>query len=141
MTAKREEKLRTTQWRMIRWMIGVGRRMREAAEEITKEEEEDWVDKGSEEKGEEEEPGSVVEECKMEEGSWMEWIRRATRIAEHHLEKGKGGGPGGVEQNNKIEVGRTRCQKNRWKVVHQSISMEARRWTQAGWATLGKMER
>lgn len=76
MTADLERKLRTTQRRMLRWMVGVRRR--------PKEETSDTDDSTTTtDEGEERSDDDSAEDIYGE--SWVDWIRRATNIAEEHL--------------------------------------------------------
>ena len=80
MTADLQRKLKTTQRRMLRWMIGVGRLKKRA------EVEEDASGSPSESSlSFEEEEDSEKDESEVE--NWVDWIKRATTIAEYQLEK------------------------------------------------------
>jgi hypothetical protein len=73
MTADLQRKLRTTQRRMLRWMIGVGRLRKQ-------------VEVKDESSSSDESTSSIHDEGHDEEGceaaDWVDWIQRATRIAE-----------------------------------------------------------
>jgi hypothetical protein len=73
LTADRERRIRTTQRRMLRWMLGAGRRRvaanpNEDNDDVTEPEE-----------------GNIEEEISQEE--WVDWIRRTTGIVEQQLRK------------------------------------------------------
>jgi len=82
LTSALEGKLRTTQRRMLRWMVGARRRV-------------ELIEGGSDDSsdghtGEAEDSGEEVEAEDLfeEEGeTWVEWIRRSTDIAEKSLKK------------------------------------------------------
>ena len=74
--------LRTTQRRMLRWIVGVGRRKAQA----TSKESESDTRSDSNMDGEEE-PDEHDSGEELEGESFVEWIQRATNIAEEHLAK------------------------------------------------------
>ena len=94
MTQSREAKLRTTQRKMLRWIVGVGRQQRaqqqtsqgDGAEEL-----EDVQDDGDHEEEPEpiEEAGEPGETGPIELEDWVDFVRRATGIAEEALSKTK----------------------------------------------------
>ena len=84
MTKKRESGLRAVQRKMLRMMLGSGRKAicREGEEEEEEDEDGDGDsddDRGSEEDSEDDEEG---EEEKEEIETWVEWLVRTTRLAE-----------------------------------------------------------
>ena len=82
LTARLEEQLRTTQRRMLRWMMGGGRR------HVTSGINENIGDSGSDATSEEEpEEGKAQEAFEEELESWVEWIQRTTHVAEKALHK------------------------------------------------------
>ena len=81
MTAAREQRLRVAQRRMLRWMIGIGRR----SSSVKEGREEDSSVEGDYDEPEEE----TEEEEKEERESWVEWIVNATRVAEGLRKKAK----------------------------------------------------
>jgi hypothetical protein len=70
LTAEMERRIQSTQRRMLRWMLGAGRRKHEPEQpEIEVELE----------------PEEVSEETEMGHEPWLEWIIRTTGIVEAHL--------------------------------------------------------
>jgi hypothetical protein len=84
MTAAFERRIRVTQRRMIRWMVGVGRQRSHGAP-TCKTDAEAVSEDGSSSNSSMTEP-SDNEEADMEE-TYVEWIKRATGISETHLKK------------------------------------------------------
>ena len=82
LTASLEAKLRTTQRRMLRWMVGIRRR----SEVVVCGSDDSSDDRTTEV---EESDKEVETEDLFEEGgeTWVEWIRRATDIAENKLKE------------------------------------------------------
>ena len=78
-TEDAKRKLRSTQRRMLRWILGVGRRKQEASDEASGDEGGDHEEEPKEEE-EETEDGEELE-------PFVTWIRRATRIAKEHMIK------------------------------------------------------
>ena len=77
MTRGSERKLRTTQRRMLRWMVGVRRLAREDSD-------------SSSSQGEYNFDQSETEDSADDAGeTWIEWIQRSTYIAEEHLARAK----------------------------------------------------
>lgn len=74
-TAERERKIRTAQRRMLRWILGSGRKPLAPSENNDSE-----YDDISE-------PEEIEGEADMTEESWLDWIRRTTKVAEEHLHK------------------------------------------------------
>ena len=72
LTASCESKIKTTQRRMLRWMLGAGRRKLEPEQEEP-----------------EDEPEPLEEECEqdMSHETWIECIVRTTGIVEGHLNR------------------------------------------------------
>ena len=88
MTEDREKLLRCTQRRMLRWIVGVGRKTIVVGKDETGEEEEEFSEEEEPpESLDEENEEEVYEEKKTVKESWIEWVQRATHIAEHHLKK------------------------------------------------------
>jgi hypothetical protein len=80
MTAESERRLRTTQRRMIRWMVGVGRKKQLL---IPREHpSEDGDSENSSSSSSMQEPSEEAQEF---EETYVEWIKRATGISEMHL--------------------------------------------------------
>jgi hypothetical protein len=79
LTADLERKLRTTQRRMLRWMIGVGRQRAKSQPD------QDTASESSEDHLPDENRSTDCDEDGLE--AWAEWIQRATRIAEAQLDK------------------------------------------------------
>ena len=106
MTDSREKLLRTAQRKMLRWIVGTGRKSgttnhgatartkeekhegkeKEGGMEVQlmedEEEEEDVQEEGSEEENDEPSNEEIVDE-----EPWVDWIRRATRNADSQFEK------------------------------------------------------
>ena len=84
MTARLERKLKTTQRRMLRWIIGVGRRKNtqtdQSSEETDREEDVGETNPSDYEDDDVDEVGA-----KEELESWVDWIKRATSVSEQHL--------------------------------------------------------
>eukprot|EP00973_Karenia_brevis_P051974 7219106-Karenia_brevis.AAC.1 len=81
MTADRERQVRSTQRRMLRWMLGAGRKPKRS----TAGPDTDQHSEGSEE--EETEPEMKSEDEELELESWLDWIRRSTEISEEQLQR------------------------------------------------------
>ena len=77
MTAEREQQLKATQRRMLRWIVGVGRQK--------------LPDQSSDGTGSNcTEPSErQSEDVKADTESWVDWIRRATGIAEQHSRRAR----------------------------------------------------
>lgn len=80
MTAARETKIRSAQRRMLRWMLGSGRR-KQPKPDLNE------SDNSTSSTDEEPEPEDELEEGEMEMETWLDWIRRTTQAAEEHLRK------------------------------------------------------
>jgi hypothetical protein len=74
-TAERERKIRTAQRRMLRWILGSGRKPLAPSE--NDDSEDDDIS----------EPEEIECEADMTQESWLDWIRRTTKVAEEHLHK------------------------------------------------------
>ena len=83
MTADRERLLRTTQRRMLRWMLGAIWK-RPLEEELQEESWESSSGSNSSHLESETEPNDETE--KLQEESWIEWIQRCTHTVVRHLE-------------------------------------------------------
>jgi hypothetical protein len=83
MTAELQRKLQTTQRRMLRWMIGVGRLRKKR--EVAEDESDSGDESATDESGSLHDERDEGDDSEVED--WVEWIKRATRIAEYHLEK------------------------------------------------------
>ena len=83
MTKEREKQLRTAQRKMLRWIVGVGRKRNTGGargkEEGIESDEDEHPEPQDDEEGEQDD--------KKEDETWVEWIQRATHIAENHLKK------------------------------------------------------
>jgi hypothetical protein len=80
MTAESERRLRTTQRRMIRWMVGVGREKR-----LVYPREHASADGASEDSSSNSSMPEPSEDVQVLEETYVEWIKRATGISEMHL--------------------------------------------------------
>ena len=137
MTADRERKLRTTQRRMLRWMLGSHwRRPREQSDQSSSSSGSD-TDGSEPEETEEDQKGTTD---KKQEESWVDWIQRCTRIVEHQL--GKAGVDDWVAAQRRRKwrlAGHTaRRQDGRWSETlldwepicgHRSRGHPPKRWT------------
>ena len=87
MTQSREQKLRTTQRKMLRWIVGVGRKQRAQQQQTTQGDDEGEEDEEEPEPLEEQGEAETKEPLELED--WVVFIRRATNIAEEALAKVK----------------------------------------------------
>ena len=87
-TEERERKLRTTQRKMLRWIVGVGRRTQKTDSQSGQKDEEEQSDEEEHPEPEECAHSPEKEDEEKQEGeSWVDWIRRSTHIATYHLQK------------------------------------------------------
>jgi hypothetical protein len=84
MTADLEKRLRSTQRRMLRWIIGVGRKTAQHNQVGRCSSENSSSSTTS---AEDEPPDEEIGEDEQGGETWVEWVQRATRIAEGHLLK------------------------------------------------------
>ena len=86
MTAPLQTKLRSTQRRMLRWMVGVGRKTVpiNTCDKTSGSDTTSSSDDGHQEPEETDTDNDEFDECKE---SWLEWIKLATNIVEIHLKK------------------------------------------------------
>jgi hypothetical protein len=75
-TAERERKIRTTQRRMLRRILGSGRKPLAPSE------------KSDSDDDDISEPEEIEGEADMTEESWLDWIRRTTKVAEEQNQVG-----------------------------------------------------
>ena len=90
MTARLGRRLRTTQRRMVRWIVGVGRKRKPAntaGETIGARSNSDASSRSSSSSQEPTTDEEEHDEDKEEEESFVEWIQRATGISEVHMKK------------------------------------------------------
>eukprot|EP00973_Karenia_brevis_P031932 4406675-Karenia_brevis.AAC.1 len=79
LTASREQRIRVAQRRMLRWMLGAGRRVSVSTHREQR--------SNSSSEDEEPEPEDTEEDGDVQVELWSEWIRRTTGIAEDMLHK------------------------------------------------------
>ena len=87
MTAELERKLRSTQRKMLRWMMGGGRRKTVTGDEkVCEDSESDQTsDRDHEEELEDDEDNEELFNDGLE--TWVEWIQRTTQVAEESLKQ------------------------------------------------------
>ena len=83
------KKLRVDQWKMLRMMIGINRRvidseLRDAHSETEDDDTDDCDDDCAVDEGDEDEKGNNVNASLKD---WVSWVQRTTRIAEDELQK------------------------------------------------------
>ena len=117
MTAERERTLRTAQRRMLRWMLGSFwvRPKQESSQASSSESEDDEPNDGESEGKE-----------KLQEETWLEWMRRCTHNAEEHLKKAS------------IEDWVMAQRRRKWRLAGHTARREDHRWseTMLGWQPL-----
>ena len=113
MTSERERLLRSTQRRMLRWMLGSF--WRRPAEQDTA------SDSSSEYAEPADEPTDGTE--KMEEESWVEWIKRCMHAAELHLRRAS------------IDDWVAAQRRRKWRLAGHTARRDDDRWSEAllGW--------
>ena len=102
LTQNQEKYLRTTQRKMMRMMLGMGRRMREDASD-----DESPLDSGSESPSGEDE---LLE-------SWVQWIVRTTGVAEEALKKAK------------VDDWITAYRVRKWRLAGHTARRDDNRWS------------
>jgi hypothetical protein len=120
MTADRERLLRTTQRRMLRWMLGSF--WKPPDEEGSQVEEECDSDSEFPEPAEEDATDDC-EEAKLEQETWVQWIQRCTRIAEDQLEKAS------------IDDWVVTQRRRKWRLAGHTARRDDNRWSETllGW--------
>ena len=87
LTAGRENRIRTTQRRMLRWILGAGRRLIPTtpckALDTSLESESSSSSSG----GINTEPEEIENEASTNHEDWVDWIRRTTHLAEEHCQR------------------------------------------------------
>ena len=89
MNANMTRQLRTTQRRMLRWMLGgfwQGFQKNRKPEEGLRRGAADGSDDDDNTDDEEEEPTEIEKDDLQEYETWIEWLRQRTRLTEHGLE-------------------------------------------------------
>ena len=108
MTEERRIKLKTTQRRMLRWMLGSGRRR---VQETPGSDESD---------GEIAEPDDgkdqAAENDKIED--WVSWIKRTTQMAETHMQRAR------------VEDWIAGQRRRKWRLAGRAVAATDNRWTQ-----------
>ena len=116
MTADRERTLRTTQRRMLRWMLGSfwKRPDKEESQEEAGDSDSDCPEPVEED---------ASENCEDEQETWVQWIRRCTRIAEDQLGRAS------------IDDWVVAQRRRKWRLAGHTARRDDNRWSETllGW--------
>ena len=126
MTAERERILRSTQRRMLRWMLGsFWKRPADEGSQVEQASDSSDSSCSSSEFPEpaEEDPSEDREEEKLEQETWVEWIRRCTRVVEEQLGRAS------------IDDWVVTQRRRKWRLAGHTARRDDNRWSETllGW--------